>query len=124
MPISTGRKQDRQPPLVEALAGRRVGADRLEADPRGRGPEALIFFDENGNLLDLCHFADLVRTHLAAAKLDCADLYSRGSLKGRFGTDCFRRSFVTRSPANGGQPGGQQMVGAGGFEPPTPRPPV
>ena len=98
------------------------------------------------------------------------DLTSTGTLKGRFGLHCFRRSFVTRSLAlgknedwvrqrtghtseelltyrqaakalielelddlaplpdlldpEGWAEGGQQMVGAAGFEPATPRPPV
>jgi integrase len=39
--------------------------------------------------------------HLQTAKLERADLYSRGPGKGAFGVHCFRRSFVTRSLALG-----------------------
>jgi integrase len=79
--------------VAEALAEWKRMRGDVEADER-------VFTDEHGRPVTLDHTADVVRAHLEKAKLARPDLFSEGPNKGRFGTHCFRRSFVTRSLAN------------------------
>jgi integrase len=66
-----------------------------EPDPNDR------VFSDQGCGLPLDHMAERVRGDLMRAKLARADLLTSKGLKKPFGTHCFRRSFVTRSLANG-----------------------
>jgi hypothetical protein len=60
-----------------------------------------MFVNVWGKPIQNHNMAALVREHLSMAKITRVDLFSEGKNKGRFGTHCFRRSFVTRSLATG-----------------------
>jgi len=65
------------------------------------GPEDFVFVDEYDRPISIDHLAEKVRDYLTAAGIDRPALFERGKGRGRFGTHSFRRSFVTRSLANG-----------------------
>ncbi|MBK8994142.1 MAG: tyrosine-type recombinase/integrase [Myxococcales bacterium] len=67
----------------------------------GCEPDDRVFVDEHGRPLQFRPLADLCRAHLVEAGLDRADLFTAGPNKEHFGPHCYRRSFVTRSLANG-----------------------
>jgi len=65
------------------------------------GADDLVFVDEYDHPIGLDHLAEKIRGFLEAAGIDRPALFERGKNRGRFGTHSFRRSFVTRSLANG-----------------------
>jgi integrase len=64
-------------------------------------PGDLVFVDNYDRPISLDHLAARIRDFLRAAGVDRPALFDRGKNRGRFGTHSFRRSFVTRSLANG-----------------------